>query len=602
MNAVVDPATADTPTSTQGATNPVRRIYAGEGYPQTKLADQAAYVALVPSDDDLPREALVRLMVADALQRNGRVVDEDTLEGAMADATGPGGVFAETRFVYKLTPGETRADGMRTPPFVGYELPVSADAQKRLVEYVDAFEARHQATPAAPLDHVAQELKGIARADGKTDVLQTLDAVDEAIKAGQSSRQNGGSVDQAAMAGVMEYFTRVGKERQAAKLLERYTAVKGVVEEAKVFGQNIDRVFNGRDPVTRQPIDTDRRVDAAFDLLSGGFKVAGGIGSAASLLGVGGRLAPALLGVAPVGVAIVGFAAGAYSLIKHIRAEILAPRWDEIRERFPFCPDDADPKKAIKQIVRNIAGMPVDGDNALSTASRIMDGIGQNPETRARFAQFLKGKVEPDSLVDALAAGKLETLTRDQAMQLARAAKDSSKEFFDLEINDAKRYIRDKDGDRSRGTYLLEGDTRAAAERNTNKLGGAVDEALRVGSILLGGSRDFDGMLKDMLGKVKGTDVGGKPLTDQQKTNLAGAALAAASAAGLAQVDHLVPSKDGSKLFAVQGDPQSETRRVVTVDVAIATSQSLEASARQFASQPTALQVVSQPETVQRAM
>ena len=150
---------------------------------------------------------------------------------------------------------------------------------------------------------------------------------------------------------------------------------------------------------------------------------------------------------------------------------------------------------------------------------------------------------------------ELDTLTRDQGMQLARAVKDSSKEFFDLEIQDAKRYIRDKDGDRTRGTYLLEGDTKAAAERNANKLGGAMDEALRVGSILLGGSRGFDGMLKDMLGMVRGTDVGGTPLTDQQKTNLAGAAIAVASAAGLTQVDHLVPSKDGSKLFAVQGDP-----------------------------------------------
>lgn len=564
MNVVVEPKTPGNGTGDSQNT-PARRIYAGECYPQSAPATQAAYVALVPTDDDLSRDALIRLMVADALQRNGKVVDEDTLEATMARATAPGGVFAETPLVYKLVKGETRSDGTRAPPFVGYELPISADAQKKLLDYTTSFEAQRKAAPEPPVDGAIKELKGLAQADGKNDVVRTLEAVDAAIKASQTSRQAGEPIDKTALAGVMEYFTVVGKEREAAKILERYTAIKNVVGDVKEFGQNAERVFNGRDPVTNTPIDTDRRVDAAFDLLNNGFKIAGGVGTAASLLGVGGRVAPALLGVAPVGIAIVGFAAGAYSLIKHIRAEILAPRWDEIRERFPFCPDGMDPKKAIKQILRNIDGMPLDGDNALSTATRIMDGIGQNPETRARFAQFLKGKVEPDSLVDALAAGRPDALTREQAMQLARAAKDSGKGFFDLEVKDAKRYIKDRDGERTRGTYLFEGDSKAAAERNTSKLSGTLDEALRVLGVASDAVLKFKALKDELGGQIGGLkDGSGKPvqLSETQKASLP--STLAAEGLALQRPLSLMLSNDGTKLLAVS-NPASESRQIIAV-------------------------------------
>lgn len=564
MNAVVEPKSpGDGPGDSQNIAP--RRIYAGEGYPQSATATQTAYVALVPTDDDLPRDTLVRLMVADALQRNGKVVDEDTLEAAMAHATAPGGVFAETPMAYKLVKGETRTDGTRAPPFVGYELSIGTEAQKNLLDFANGFEARRNGAVQPPVDGAIKELKDIAQVAGKGDVVRTLEAIDAAIKASQKAQQGGEPIDKVALAGVMEYFTQVGKEREAAKILERYTAIKSVVGDVKEFGQNAERVFNGRDPVTRQAIDTDRRVDAAFDLLSNGFKVAGSVGTAASLLGIGGRVAPALMGVAPVGIAIVGFAAGAYGLIKHIREEILAPRWDEIRERFPFCPDGMDPKKAIKQILRNIDGMPVDGDNALSTATRIMDGIGQNPETRARFVQFLKGKVEPDSLVDALASGKPDALTREQAMQLARAAKDSGKEFFDLEVKDAKRYIRDRDGDRTRGTYLLEGDAKAGAERNTNKVGGTLDEALRVLGVASDAVLKFK-TLKDELGGQLGAlkDAKGNPvpLSEAQKAALPSAL--AAEGLGLQRPVNLMLSIDGTKLLAVS-NVGSENRQIAAV-------------------------------------
>ncbi|MBM7093175.1 hypothetical protein JTP67_32680, partial [Streptomyces sp. S12] len=223
--------------------------------------------------------------------------------------------------------------------------------------------------------------------------------------------------------------------------------------------------------------------------------------------------------------------------------------------------------------------MPTDGRNALATATRIMEGMGENPETRERFLSFLKQKVQPESLVDALASGRGGQLTEQQAMLLAQAAKSSSKEFLDLELKDVKRYVKDRDGERERGTYLLPAAQQEAANRNGNKLGGAVEEGLRVAGILTSGANALNGQYRDLLDKLKGVDLPNK-LGEQQQKNLAAALVPAVREGGLSQVDHLIPSKDGSRLFAVQGDPNSPDRRMVALDVEKGTQQSIETSSK----------------------
>lgn len=577
MNAVVDSISDDS--GTRGGSPAVaRRWYAGQGAPQDRALN---YTALLPADDEWSRDTVLRAVVADALQRNGQVVDEDTLEATVASVSGPGGALAQAALTWKLYPGETRADGRVSPPFHGYAVELPATLQTSLVGYAKSWSAQRDASPEAPVDKPLAELQQLAQSGGHADVAQTLAALEAAIKAGTAASQAGQPVDAVAMAAVLQFATSTGREREAAKILERYSAIKGVANDAKAIGQDAERVFNGRDPITRKPLDTDRRVDAAFDLLGNGFKLAGDVGQTALLLGArNSGLVGGLIGVAPVGVAIVAFAAGAYQLIKHIREEILAPRWDEFRERFPFA-EGLEPRKAINGVMRQISGMPTDAGNALSTATRVLDAMGENPETRERFLAFLKQKVQPESLVDILASGQgLERLSAQQAVDLAKAAKGSSKEFLELELQDVKRYVRDRDGDRERGTYLLPAAQQEAANRNTNKLGGTVDEGLRVAGVLTSGANALNGMYKDMLDKLKGVDPAQVKLNPQQQQNLAAALVPATRDGGLTQVDHLFASKDGSKLFAVQGDPASANRRMVSIDVAAGSSQSLEVSSQ----------------------
>ncbi|QQP95208.1 XVIPCD domain-containing protein [Lysobacter enzymogenes] len=574
MNAAVDSLTpAADPAS-------LPRWYAGQGAP---LTQPAAYTALLPADGQWSREMVMRAFVADALQRNGLVVDEDTLDATVAAASAPGGAFADAAPAWKLQPGESR-EGRPAPPFQGYSLALPADAQAALTAYAKTWAAQHDPHAPGSEDVPLDKLKTLAAAAGKPDILETLEALDAAIKAGSTAQQAGKPLDAVALASVLEFATRTGHEREAARLLERYTAVKGIATDARDLSHHAGRVFNGRDPVTGKALTADDRVNSAFDLLSGGFKLAGNIGSTALMMGAGNSgLVAGLIGVAPIGVAVVAFAAGAYQLIKHIREAILKPQWDEFRERFPFA-EGLEPKQAISGVMRQIAGMPTDAGNALSTATRIVDGLGENPETRARFLTFLKQKVQPESLVDALANGQGDKLTAQQAMLLAQAAKSSSKEFLDHELSDVKRYLKDRDGERERGTYLMMAAQREAAERNDNKLGGAIGEGLRVAGVLTSGANALNGQYRDLLDKLKGVELPNK-LGEQQQKNLAAALVPAAREAGLSQVDHLIPSKDGSRVFAVQGDPNSPDRRMVALDVAKGAQQSIETSSQLAAHQ-----------------
>lgn len=566
-----------------GNTDAASRRYAGSAGTMETPQD---YTVLLPTDHAWSDADIARACVADALQRNGKVVDEDTLEAVVGWAQGnaqalgvPG--LAAGQAVWKLQQGESRADGRATAPFEGYALALPASAQQALLDQVGQVRTQQDLAGPEPVAAKIQSLSEAANSADRPDVVQVLQAIDTAIKAGQASSAAGDAPDKVALNTVLQFATGIGHEKDAAKILAAYSAVKGVSSEVGKVGEDAHRVFNGQDPKTKKALTFGERVDSAFDLLTNGFKLAENIGTAARAFGIGGAFASSLIGIAPIGIAIVAFAQGIYGLIKKARESILGPQWDEFRARFPGA-QDQEPKGFIKGALAQIAGMPDAGGNAQSTTSRILDMLGGNSETRERFLAVLKRSVAPPELVDAMAKG--DALTAEQWQQLAKASKGSAKSFLELELDDTKRYVKDSDGDRTRGTYLLEGERKAIAERNTNKVGGAIDEGLRIGGVLSGTALAFDGLLKDMLGKVRGTDAT-KALSSEQQGNVAGAVAAASQAGGLTKVDALLASQDGTRLFAVQGDPRSELRQVVSVDLQAAARQPLEVSRQLVASQ-----------------
>lgn len=582
MNAVVSP---DRPIDASP------RVYAGQGQPNAQVS---AYTVLLPSDSELDDATVARAMVADILQRNGRVVDEDTLNAMVAYSRTAGLGDPD----WKLQAGVDRADGRPGTPFLGYALNVDAAQQQALLDHAGQWIAERDAQGPQPVDDLLTELRNLAETAGQKDVVKTLDAVQQGLDAGRAADAEGAPLGESALRGVLEFASGMGKEREAAKILERYTAIKSVAKDAKDLGQNAERVFNGRDPATGKALDTDARVDSAFDMLNGGFKLAGGVGSTAMLFGARATgWAGALVGVAPAGMAIVAFAAGAFELIKRAREALLAPRWDEFRERFPFS-EDMQPKKAVSKVLRLVEGMPVGPDNAAGTVERITALFGQNPDTRDRFFAFLRQKGQHDELVDALASGKLNALDPNQAALLAKLSKDSAKEFLDLEMKDVKRFVRDRDGERERGAYLLPENLRKEPY-TPQRLQGDLQEAARVATLLSSSTHALSGLFKDMLERIKDNPAL-KTLDAQQQKNLAAATVASMRENGLDRADQLVTSKDGTRLFAIQGDAQSDHRRISALDIASASRQPLEASSRQAAAAAEAVSVLPQ-QTQQQA-
>ena len=111
-------------------------------------------------------------------------------------------------------------------------------------------------------------------------------------------------------------------------------------------------------------------------------------------------------------------------------------------------------------------------------------------------------------------------------------------------------------------------------------------EGLRVAAVLTSGAHALNGLYKDLLGKVQSSD-GARRLNEQQQQNLAAALVPLARDGGLSRVDHLFMSRDGSKVFAVQGDPKSPASHMVSLEVASGSRQSVETSS-QFATHNTA--------------
>jgi hypothetical protein len=69
---------------------------------------------------------------------------------------------------------------------------------------------------------------------------------------------------------------------------------------------------------------------------------------------------------------------------------------------------------------------------------------------------------------------------------------------------------------------------------------------------------------------------------DPRGANTAGALAHAAHAAGLQRIDHVVLGHDASRMFAVEGELDSLTKRYVSVDTAQARAQSVEESSRRI--------------------
>lgn len=88
------------------------------------------------------------------------------------------------------------------------------------------------------------------------------------------------------------------------------------------------------------------------------------------------------------------------------------------------------------------------------------------------------------------------------------------------------------------------------------------------------------GAYRQALDGVHKIDAAHQRTPDQISQNVAGSVAVAAQRAGLTQIDHVLMSEDGSRIYAVQGDLNSPHRRMAEVPMQQAVNTSLEQSSR----------------------
>jgi hypothetical protein len=594
------------------ATNPTRpdddrpasvlpRYFAGEGPSQER---PISYVLLVPSDRDIDPASLMREAVTDVLRRNGYPCDPKTVETLVEAQRGKDGRFDFDRntagaqdATRDARGGPTDKDGMRGPSIHGYSIVLRQDFQEGVVagaakQYSDDM-ANSPESRQKVID-VLSKLKDIAGATGNKDLEKTLDTLALTMKTQDNqSAIDGTKAGLSSLKAVMELAKKSGLDQEAADALGRMTAVFSLPVDSADFCKKIYGVYNGVDPNTGKSLTQKQRSDMVLDVASTGFSIADGAAKVSILFGASETGAALTVGSLATGAgAALAWAKVMKDVVERGQAAINNMAALNFNERFPPA-SGATPQDTIASILRRTEAMPTQGQNALSTVSRIIDNFdGDKGETRARFIAYLKKTVEPDSVIDKLAAKKYSDidLTGPEMERLAKHVKRAVNSFMELEIADVKHCTLPKGGltvlpeyAKKKGEYLdqpLPGGAKPTDVTKPEPAPHAPRPPTELEKIL------FPGLHNKPLEKLfegvppgKGLSSG---LSESERANVTAALGLSAAKNGLGEVNAVMLSKDGSRLIAVQGDPNTSYSRQASIDVREAAAQPAERSLAQL--------------------
>jgi hypothetical protein len=594
------------------ATNPTRpdddrpasalpRYFAGEGPSQER---PISYVLLVPSDRDIDSAALMREAVTDVLRRNGYPCDPKTVETLVEAQRGEDGKFDFDRNIAgsqdatrDVRGGPTDKDGVRGPSIQGYSIVLRQDFQESVVagaakQYVD--ELVNSPESRQKVIDVLSKLKDIAGATGNKDLEKTLDTLALTMKTQDNhSAIDGTKAGLSSLKAVMELAKKSGLDQEAADALGRMTSVFSLPADSADFCKKIYGVYNGVDPNTGKSLTQKQRSDMVLDVASTGFSIVDSAAKVSILLGASETGAALTVGSLATGAgAAVAWVKVMKDVVERGQDAINNMATMNFNERFPPAPG-ATPQDTIASILRRTEGMPTQGPNALSTVARIIDNFdGDHGETRARFIAYLKKTVDPDSVIDKIAAKKYSDieLSGPEMERLAKHVKRAVNTFMELEIKDVKHCTLPEGGMRifpkhaeKKGEYLdqpLPGNSRKTDVTKPEPAPHTPRPPSELEKIL------FPGLHNKPLEKLfeearpgKGMSSG---LSESERANVTAALGLSAAKSGLGEVTAVMLSKDGSRLIAVQGDPNTSYSRQVSVDIREAAVQPAERSLAQL--------------------
>lgn len=428
------------------------KLLIGEGKPHETVRE---YVVLIPSDHDIDQRALMREIIADVLLRNGRAVDDVALDQIAEASRRPDGNFdfdrhdggsnMARRGLYP-GPGGTR--------FEGYSLQLKEDFQQAVLTHADALRGPPLDGSAASKERalaVIARLKDLAGAAGATAAKEALDALEQAIKAGDGSALEGYGSAVAIFKTVIEFAKLAGVAGEAADLLGRVGGMFALPVDAARLGQSAYKLYSGLDPVTGKPLNTDQKVEAALELLDAGFNVATDVGQIAAIGGSTG-LAQAMATAAPPVAIILCWAKLNYEVLKLGREAYNSIAQYEFNQRFPRDQGQSS-AQAVQSLLLRVEGLPTSENNAALTTRRIVHGAFNNIDTAVRFRIYLGRSIGQEN-VTRIVQDKVEGISPAEMTKIAEATKQAVREFVALEHKDVKEYVLAKGGLRRGDSYF----------------------------------------------------------------------------------------------------------------------------------------------------
>jgi hypothetical protein len=575
LQEVADMSTPD-PVPDERAKEP--RYVAGENF-RPGDGSIRPYVVLVPTDSPIDDATLMKMYITDVLARNGVRVSPETIDKLVQQQRGEDGSLdfnadkdGTNAARYRDLRGPTDGDLNVRGSITGYGGSMTVGFQQNIIERALAIEIPGYGTadPASSqqlIDAIAG-MKNGATAANNGPLKEALDTMENILK----SKQEGNPVNgmEAGMAS-LKFLAEIGKasglDEKAFEVFSKFAKGVGVPMDIYKFGENTWKVINPNNGLT-----AGQRTVAATE-------------AAENVLSIG----EAFGTKTPLMVPIMSIRMMAETVDLAIKA-INANAENNLNMRINDgntalgVNDKRSSQERIDAIDRRIGGMPTNTHaNALGTCVRIIDTF-KDLDTHSRFYQYLKQRIEPDSVLQALNEGKDPGLSTEKLRYLAERMKGMTSGFMKAEQEITKGMIL---GDGA-GKLVKEYSNPADHLKIPPKPSEIVDTNKPV-------PQKSKEPLPDLLPKYDNPLDPGKWLKPdierqmQTRPGLQGALPAdpegrIAASLTKAGVDagfqpekpvQVVLNRDGSQLIAFQGDPSSGNERRASIDIQRALTQPL---------------------------
>lgn len=609
-------------TQSQDPTSP-ERVYLGEGglFPE---GVQRNYYALIPTDGDVDQRTLRKALVGDVLRRNGRIVDDLTLEKITDLWKQPDGGYDFLKSEYgsqvsSLPASEWDGRAQVGKPadgtIHGYSLFADMKVQQKMLGQAIAVQG-------PPLDtlndktyeqmaEVFKNMVGVAKASGNDALVKPLEAVQQALEAKDKGRvealfRTGSSAGNATAAifevykmvnentlgtdnqGVLTQIKKLTTPEGAGKLdviegMGRFAKSFSVLGDATGVYMDTYKLAKGVDEKGQALTGTQRAetlislTSNATSLTAGGAELAGALAEryGYKALQAGAGTLGAYAGAAAFGANIAAVQVAAMKVVidgvSDMKKSIAEKDIGDLLLRNKGGKGDVLDRIAGEQA--EIQGYSSKGVNAYASARRIVESV---PGTKSEvWESYLKKAIEPPGLTERVFSARNQselrsTVSQEEIERFVKGAKEARGNFIEAttrgvvnQVNTVGPYDRDADILKSVKLTSLTPET---IDRKREEQKEWEKNPLNPKTEPFKPGTPFDQIRKDTDQHFK---LQGRTLTQEQVDRVSAEATANFMREGGKIVGATALSSDGTKLFVVDGSGEGKLRTQIDVNAAL---------------------------------